>query len=303
MDLDIDNYNLDDILRLFKMPRNFTEEHLKNAKRIVLKTHPDKSGLDAKYFLFYTKAYKMVYFIHNFKNKSANKTENVSGLVTEENSIESHNGVLNTFFEKNKKMKEPAHFNKWFNEQFEKHKVEEESNGNGYGDWLKSENGIYDRPTDGKGNIANMKVDFEKHKRQVRSLVVYNGIDDLYTSNLGGTLLGGAGGIEGSYSSSLFSNLAYQDIKQAHTETVIPVSEEDFHNTKKFNNLEDYKTYRNNQDVSPLSEKESNNYLSQKNQKDEHESSNRAYYYAKQLETANKNNQDFWGKLQKITNT
>jgi hypothetical protein len=300
MDLDIDNYNLDDILRLFKMPRNFNEEHLKNAKRIVLRTHPDKSGLDSKYFLFYTKAYKMVYFVYNFKNKSANKTANVSNLVTEDSGIESHNLVLDKFFEKNKEMNKAENFNKWFNEQFEKHKIEEETNVNGYGDWLKSDNGVYEMKT-GKGSIANMQSDFEKHKKQVRSMIVYNGIDDLYTSNLGGTLLGG---IEGSdnYSSSLFSNLSYQDIKQAHTESVIPVSEEDFHNTKKFNNVEDYKKYRNTQDVSPLSEKESHNYISQKNHQDEIDSSRRAYYYAKQMEEANKNNQEFWGKLQNITN-
>ena len=53
MDLDINNYNLDDILNLFKIPSNFTESHLKMAKQIVLKTHPDKSGLSSEYFLFY----------------------------------------------------------------------------------------------------------------------------------------------------------------------------------------------------------------------------------------------------------
>jgi len=39
MDLNIENYDLDDILNLFKIPKNFTEEDLKSAKKIVLKTH------------------------------------------------------------------------------------------------------------------------------------------------------------------------------------------------------------------------------------------------------------------------
>jgi hypothetical protein len=288
MDLDIDNYNLEDILHLFKIPSDFDEFHLKAAKKIVLKTHPDKSKLDPKYFLFYSKAYKVLYTIYTFKNKSTNKkTEN-----TEDSLLESHHIILDTFFQKNKKMKEPQEFNKWFNEQFDKHKVEEEREG--YGDWLKSENGVYH--TD-KTDIANMSADFEKHKKHVRSLIVYNGIDDVY-SPASGTLLGGDEG----FTSSMFSGLSYQDIKQAHTESIIPVTDEDFQNVKKFNNVEEYKKYRNGQNVTPLSEQESNEYLKTKTTMDESDSSRRAYFYAKQSEESNKKNQQFWGKLQKITN-
>ena len=53
MDLDINNYNLDDLLKLFKISAHFGESDLKKAKQIVLKTHPDKSGLPSEYFLFY----------------------------------------------------------------------------------------------------------------------------------------------------------------------------------------------------------------------------------------------------------
>ena len=68
MDLNINNYDLEDILNLFKIPTNFNEAHLKQAKKMVLKTHPDKSGLSPEYFLFYSKAYKVLYSIHTFKN-------------------------------------------------------------------------------------------------------------------------------------------------------------------------------------------------------------------------------------------
>ena len=70
MDLNIDNYDLDDILNLFKLPKNFLEEDLKAAKKIVLKTHPDKSGLPPDYFRFYSQAYKKIYFIWKFKSSS-----------------------------------------------------------------------------------------------------------------------------------------------------------------------------------------------------------------------------------------
>ncbi len=52
IDLDLNNYNLEDILHLFKIPTNFTEEDIKRSKKIVLMTHPDKSSLPADYFRF-----------------------------------------------------------------------------------------------------------------------------------------------------------------------------------------------------------------------------------------------------------
>ena len=60
VDLDIDNYELEDLLNLFKLSYDFSEEDLKKVKKQVLKTHPDKSKLDKIYFLFFTKAYKMI---------------------------------------------------------------------------------------------------------------------------------------------------------------------------------------------------------------------------------------------------
>ena len=54
LELDIKKYDLDDILKLFKLERNFGEQDLKNAKKIVLLTHPDKSGLHPDYFRFYS---------------------------------------------------------------------------------------------------------------------------------------------------------------------------------------------------------------------------------------------------------
>ena len=47
LDLDISHYNLEDILNLFNVDISFGENELKNAKRMVLRTHPDKSKLDS----------------------------------------------------------------------------------------------------------------------------------------------------------------------------------------------------------------------------------------------------------------
>ena len=55
LDLCVENYNLDELLQVFNLTRDFGEQDLKNAKRIVLKMHPDKCGLDSKYFYFIQK--------------------------------------------------------------------------------------------------------------------------------------------------------------------------------------------------------------------------------------------------------
>jgi hypothetical protein len=45
LDLNFDNYSLEEILNLLNLSVNFGENELKIAKRTVLMTHPDKSGL------------------------------------------------------------------------------------------------------------------------------------------------------------------------------------------------------------------------------------------------------------------
>ena len=49
---------------------------------------------------------------------------------------------------------------------------------------------------------------------------------------------------ENVYSSDIFSKLKYEDLKKAHKETVVPVTEEDFINKKRFDNVEQYLRYR-----------------------------------------------------------
>ena len=70
LDLNIHNYDLNDLINLFNIPFTFTEEDLKNAKKTVLKTHPDKSRLDKKFFLFFSKAYKYLFKIYQLRKSS-----------------------------------------------------------------------------------------------------------------------------------------------------------------------------------------------------------------------------------------
>ena len=63
LDLNIDNYEYEDILKLFDLDLNFGESEIKRAKKKVLMMHPDKSGLDKKYFLFFSSAFKILHSV------------------------------------------------------------------------------------------------------------------------------------------------------------------------------------------------------------------------------------------------
>jgi hypothetical protein len=288
MDLDINNYNLDDLLKLFKISTHFGESDLKKAKQIVLKTHPDKSGLPSEYFLFYSKAYKILYGIYTFKNK---QTKNTNEYQEDFTYSESQNRILTKFFEDNKPIKDHNKFNQWFNQQFEQaHNQQQDAHG--YGDWLKTDADIY------AASSGTVDEQIKQYKQHVKTVTVYNGINDM-ESSFNGTLLGD--NVGQNFSSSMFSGLSFQDIKQAHTETVIPVSDQDYDKIKKFKNVEEYSRYRNAQNVDPLSEKSATELLNRRVKEEEEMSTSRAYYYAKQQEEVNKKNSLFWGKLQSLT--
>jgi hypothetical protein len=291
LDLDINNYELSDLYNLFNIQdKCLDRESMKNAKQIVLKMHPDKSKLDSKYFLFFSNAYKKLYAVYEFQNKSTNKQIDANTYYKEEN-VE----ILNNLLEKNKKLKNPKDFNKWFNEQFEKHKIQTDEE-DGYGNWLKTDEGLYSTQS---VTQATMHEEFEKQKKKIQALTTYNGISDPFASTLGGSLLGK----NDDYSSGLFNNgLTYQDLKQAHLETVIPITQEDYQNTPKFRSEQEYKAYRDRQDVKPLDEKEALYKLRNNNKLMEEESANLAFYYAKQNEQALKQNNHFWASLKHISN-
>ena len=68
--LQIQNYSFDELLGLFELESyQISVDDLKRAKKKVLMLHPDKSRLDAKYFLFYKKAFDIVVQFYNNQHK------------------------------------------------------------------------------------------------------------------------------------------------------------------------------------------------------------------------------------------
>ena len=293
MDLNIDNYSINDIYKLFGVQNKIlTDDVMRESKKIVLKTHPDKSRLEPKYFLFFSKAYKRLFSIYEFQNKTTKKTEDKNEFYDS-----SKGELLNKMFEKEKDLKKSGNFNKWFNEQFEKHKLEDNLE-NGYGDWLKSNEDIVDV---GSVSQANMAAEMEKHKKQVQTLTTYNGVNDPYASTFGGSTLMEYN--KNFSSGSLFSNdgMGYTDLRQAYVESVIPVTQDDYKKMPKFKNIEEYKMHRNTVDVTPINKTESMRQLYNQNKDLESESAALAFHYAKQSEKAKKNNESFWSGLKQLT--
>ena len=285
--LDIEKYDLDDILKLFKLERNFDEKELKNAKKIVLLTHPDKSGLHPDYFRFYSSAYKIIFEIWEFKNKSE-KTEKENDLF---DMSESQKSVLDKTIKTKKSSKK---FNEWFNNEFDKMNVITNEDETGYGNWLKSEEDI---------SLSNTGDELDKKKRQLREheLMVYKNVNEM-CFNIGASNL--SGDAPETYCSDVFSNLQYEDLHRAHTETVIPVTIDDFYKVKKFNSVDEYKRHRSEVLITApvLSEIQANEYLKNKTKMEDEYSTNRAYKLAKQSEQFRANQQIFWGNLMKLEN-
>ena len=283
LDLDLENYSLNDIYNLFNISSELSEETLKSAKQIVLKMHPDKSHLDPKYFIFFSKAYKRLYGIYEFQNKSLKKQQH-----NEDYFDESNKNVLDKMFE-NENMKDKKNFNNWFNKAFEKHRLDNPSE-NGHGDWLKSDDGfisINDNVTK-----QNMNDIFEEKKKQIQTITVYSGVSDMLSSTLGGSLLDEGGN---------FSTETYTDLRQAYTETLIPVTTDDYNKIQKFNNVSEYKKHREQVDITPISKEESERNLFLKKQKNEEYSSALAFKYAKESEKVKEKQNNFWSEIKQIT--
>jgi hypothetical protein len=297
IDLNIDNYSREDLYELFGISNIIlTDEIMKETKKIVLKTHPDKSKLEPKFFLFYSQAYKRLYRIYEFQNKSTKNRSETNYANERANEENENNLILKNVFSENKNLETPENFNKWFNEAFDKYKLED-ANENGYGQWLKSEEGIANVTNVSK---ADMNIEFEKQKKQIQALNVYKGVNETYMPMSCGTSLMEYN--DNFTSGNIFSNegMGYTDLKQAYVESIIPVTEDDYNKIKKFKNVEEYKTHRNNVDITPLKKEEAERKLYYEKQKLDEENVALAFQYAKQTEKAMNNNKSFWGSLKQL---
>ena len=290
LDLEIDNYNLEDLLNLFNLDINFDQSDLKNVKQIVLKTHPDRSGLDKSYFLFYGKAYKVLQNLYEFKNKkNTNLNEEKSKIDYLALSDEDKGKKL--LVENLKNTKKNNEFNKWFNEVWEKVNIKDED---GYGDWFTSNDDLEESSIK---SVRHMHEKINQKKENLSQIVRKSDITEICT-------IGNTNELDTSkpeyYSSNLFSKLPYDDLKKSYTETVIPVTNSDYENKQKFSNVNQLTNFRNNQNLNPLSKKEEDLIFKNKVRLDDQKNIELAYKLNKQYEESERANNKLWNYLRRL---
>jgi hypothetical protein len=363
LDLNIDNYNLPDILALFNLPTLFNDDDLKRARLAVLKTHPDKCQLPKEYFLFFTKAYRIIHQIYTIRHpitdehytQGVERTPRASSAVpsfrcvgkdtlsapytpidggvaaaksvvdygrlmrsegyrpdaTDEYSQSTHErmkkrldemmGVSSAGGGVGIKTTTPppakvSEFNKWFNEKFDQYRLKDDETETGYDAWFRgtgTDNEDAAEDDDDGGTWADKVKRLNQRKQELRNKYALVERTELEYAGGGG---GGGGGGAGydltrerpqEYSSGIFGNLRYEDLKKAHTETVIPVTEEDYYKTKRFNNVNELQTFRDQsrRDLHrETSKAEQERIYEQSRIRQEEEDTRRAFILAKQDE-------------------
>ena len=287
IDLDISNYSLEDILKLFDINYDYNANTLRNVKKRVLMLHPDKSKLDKEYFLFFSKAYDVLVKILEFRSQQK-RSQEVNINYEALDSCEENEEIIN-------KIKKHKNFNKIFNKLFEEMKINDEEDG--YGSWLKSNEDIEEDK-----EYNNESLEEKKKILRNNSIIEYGVIKEYNNFDKIRSKSKSNGFYEGNNILNSKSNLNYDDLKQAHTETLIPVIEEDFRNVKKYNNLEHLKQERNNQILTPLSKKEGISLLNKRENDSIKEGVQKAYEMYKQDEILKKRENQVFYNLKQIKN-
>lgn len=268
VDLNLDNYELNDLLKLFKLNLNYNENDLKEAKKILHSLHPDKSGLDSKYFIFYKKAYDLLYNIYVINHKKINdKVSTVSYDTLKQDYYQSDRNKAVQMIQKS------SNFNKHFNELFDEYYTKDE---HGYGDWFKKE---------------DESVSFNELKKQSRDLALKTSIQEMV--------------VKGNYSNldtpNTYTTNDYMDLREAYTTgSVIGVDEHlDFHNVKKYNSVEELKNERS-AIIKPLTIHESKQILLNQETEENERSIQRIYNLTVDHEKQKEKQQSFWSKFLNI---
>jgi hypothetical protein len=277
-------------LNLFGITNRVVNEHdMAQAKHKTLMTHPDKSGLEPKYFLFYKKAFDKLKYIYDFQHKST---------AAKKNTPQEYKDTHTEYFDNSIKINADQfaknnNFNSRFNELFEKNKYESEETRTGYGDWLKSEeNDLLYNNGGTVRNAGDMERFFREKKQQTSSLVQYKEPQQLMGGS-GGSMLGGEKP-EHYGNEDPFSKLKFEDVRRAHTEgSIIPVSMDEHKKRPQFKSVDEFKRYQEANRPQVMSQEESARILHREQTREDEMSIHRAYLLAQEMEECEKRNQAF----------
>ena len=252
----IEKCTLDDLYELFEI-MELNEVNLKIARKKVLLLHPDKNiGVDtSEYYEYFRNAYLKLENISQYVN--INKKSNTYYDPNVEKDEVTQEGFYK-YCEKEKLHENPKAFHKKFNEVFENVNIKDET---GHGEWIKSENGMYD------------KDDLEGSRKKAMQLVVKEEVKSYVEAD-------------------------NNDLKDVYTNTVLSIDKDKvFNETRRFKTVEEYQRHRKETAGKPLTKEESEEILRQQ-QHTEHKSAvTLSYELLKKTEESNKKFKEYCSKF------
>lgn len=257
--LNIQNYSLEELLGLFNLNYQIDVEDMKRAKKKVLMMHPDKSRKDPKYFLFYKKAYELIYQFYVQQQKQ-NMDVNQESAKVYHNMDEQHAETTKQQINQQMEKMEGSSFQNKFNTLFEENMSQKPDPTKN--EWFTQENASFDVPSEGVSS-KNMGQAFDQMKQQSSGLVKYQGVQNLMQQG-GGSSLYDDNDNQSYVSSDPFGKLKFDDLRKVHKdETVFAVSESDYGKMQTFNNVDEFTRARNQHSFDPMEHEKANQMLQQ----------------------------------------
>ena len=254
----IEECTLDDLFGLFEIELDeLNLEELKRAKKKVLMLHPDKnrSRDTTQYYEYFKSAYEKLEKVFECINRHQKSME--------EKSYHTEDLLQKGFYDycQKKGLKDQA-FQHTFNEVFEKVYIPEKD---GYGEWLKSEEGIYE-----KGNLEGSRV-------KAMSLIVAD--KELKT----------------------LQEIDPYDVKDAYLHSVLPIqAEKVFQETPRFGTVEEYQRHQAKSLKPPIDSKDAEKMLRDKEHDEYKTSLHLSYELLKKTENQHKRMKEVYSQFLRI---
>lgn len=253
----IQNMTLLDAYKLFGLDINTTlsKHDINGIKKSLIQLHPDMVDIDTpnididtvrSNYIYYREAFNHIkqMFLEEQKIKEIEKTRNTDADYFKHVDYEKTES-------RSKDLKDPDNLGHLrqngktdmgkFNDIFETNKQKSYVN-DGYDDWSSTHiKNAPAKPT--ANNKSDMNAIFSKmrEKAAASELVEYKGVSVPTMDN--GILIDGSSA--NTFTSGLFSNsgLEFQDLKQAYSNTIMPVSETQLNDRMSYRSISEYKTH------------------------------------------------------------
>lgn len=263
LDLNLNNYTLDEILSLFKLSYGYNLSDLKQAKLMVMKLHPDKSKLPVKFFDFFSDAFKILVNVYAFNCKSNDVRNRYNN--NDEETID-----VNILRFSTSSADKSSDFNKKFNNIFDKCFIQSEEQNFGYGELLSNE-------------VCSENYETKK-ARLYSEMIIYKEPDECNRShsNISGDK-------PPNYCSDIGDKMHYSDLQESFNKSVFQITEAELNKIETFRSVMDLQSFRSSMDMTPIPNSEK--VLEDKSNYDHELSLNRAFSLIKQSEQMQKQQQ------------